>query len=116
MSSAINRWIVDWLFSGARACLKVATALALILVGCTMIARAGGDSLSFEDRVRCQRAVEEVYWRHRIWPAANPGPKPALDEVLPDAMLRQRYACFQAASVPRWSCSTVICAGRNTTC
>ena len=42
--------------------------------------------LSFEQRVGCQRAIEEVYWQHRIWPAANPGPKPALDEVLPDAV------------------------------
>ena len=25
-------------------------------------------SLSFADRVAYQRAIEEVYWRHRIWP------------------------------------------------
>ena len=25
--------------------------------------------LSFADRVTYQRAIEEVYWRHRIWPA-----------------------------------------------
>ena len=24
--------------------------------------------LFFEDRVAYQRAIEEVYWRHRIWP------------------------------------------------
>lgn len=30
----------------------------------------------------CRWAVEEVYWRHRIWPESNPGPKPALAEIL----------------------------------
>ncbi|OGF60007.1 MAG: hypothetical protein A2Y62_18495 [Candidatus Fischerbacteria bacterium RBG_13_37_8] len=24
--------------------------------------------LTFEERVECQRAIEEVYYRHRIWP------------------------------------------------
>ncbi|HEV2799645.1 MAG TPA: Ig-like domain-containing protein [Pyrinomonadaceae bacterium] len=38
-------------------------------------------TLSFEERVRYQRAVEEVYWRHTIWPQQNAGAKPALDEV-----------------------------------
>jgi hypothetical protein len=33
--------------------------------------------LSFDQRVACQSAIEEVYWRHRIWPQDNPGPKPA---------------------------------------
>ena len=27
--------------------------------------------LTFEDRVAAQRAIEEVYWRHRIWPKEN---------------------------------------------
>jgi putative metal-binding protein len=46
--------------------------------------------LTFEERVAARRAVEEVYWQHRIWPPSNPGPKPTLDEVLPDAVLRAR--------------------------
>src|SRR5205814_10317648 len=28
------------------------------------------------------RAIEEVYWRHRIWPEANAGSKPPLDKVM----------------------------------
>src|SRR5438094_5805264 len=31
--------------------------------------------LTFGDRVAYQRAIEEVYWQHRIWPNANPGPQ-----------------------------------------
>ena len=39
-------------------------------------------ALSFADRVAYQRAIEEVYWRHRIWPKERPDPKPFLDEVM----------------------------------
>ena len=28
--------------------------------------------LSFAERVSYQRAIENVYWRHRIWPKENP--------------------------------------------
>src|SRR4029077_8680811 len=33
--------------------------------------------LSFAERVAFQRAIEDVYWRHRIWPKENPAPKPS---------------------------------------
>ena len=36
---------------------------------------------SFVERVAFQRAIEDVYWRHRIWPKENPDPKPELDTV-----------------------------------
>ena len=39
-------------------------------------------TLTFADRVAYQRAIEEVYWQHRIWPAANADPKPPLDKVM----------------------------------
>jgi len=39
-------------------------------------------TLTFADRVAYQRAIEEVYWRHRIWPEANAGSKPPLDKVM----------------------------------
>ena len=38
--------------------------------------------LTFAERVSYQRAIEEVYWRHRIWPKENPKPKPSLDAVM----------------------------------
>src|SRR4029079_5830294 len=46
--------------------------------------------LTFEDRVAAQRVIEETYWRHRIWPAENPNPKPRLSEVLPDELIREK--------------------------
>src|SRR5437667_512238 len=39
-------------------------------------------TLSFAGRVAYQTAIEDVYWRHRIWPDTNPGPKPPLDKVM----------------------------------
>ena len=39
-------------------------------------------ALTFAERVSYQRAIEEVYWRHRIWPKENSKPKPSLDEVM----------------------------------
>src|SRR6266566_5400050 len=47
-------------------------------------------TLTFADRVAYQRAVEEVYWRHRIWPKENPGPKPSLDEVMSQEQIEQK--------------------------
>src|ERR1700749_1705086 len=38
-------------------------------------------TLTFAERVTYQHAIEEVYWRHRIWPKENAKPKPSLDEV-----------------------------------
>jgi hypothetical protein len=39
-------------------------------------------TLTFAERVVYQRAIEEVYWRHRIWPKDNARPKPSVDEVM----------------------------------
>src|SRR2546430_2038545 len=49
-----------------------------------------GRTLTFADRVAYQYAIEEVYWRHRIWPKENPGPKPSLDEVMSPAQIEKK--------------------------
>src|SRR4029453_9369131 len=46
--------------------------------------------LFFEDRVAYQRAIEEVYWRHRIWPKNRPDPKPSLDAVMSQVTIEQK--------------------------
>jgi N-acetylneuraminic acid mutarotase len=46
--------------------------------------------LSFADRVAYQRAIEEVYWRHRIWPKQRPDPKPSLDAGMSQAAIKQK--------------------------
>ena len=52
------------------------------------------ERISFDERVRHQRAIEEVYWRHRIWPDENLTPKPTLQDVLPAARIRERVMVY----------------------
>src|SRR5437588_8634033 len=47
-------------------------------------------ALTFGDRVAYQRAIEEVYWQHRIWPKANAGPKPPLAKVMSQAQIEEK--------------------------
>jgi hypothetical protein len=46
--------------------------------------------LTLEERIHYQRAIEEVYWRHRIWPGENLQAKPALEEVAPPLAIRAK--------------------------
>jgi hypothetical protein len=46
--------------------------------------------LSFDERVAAQKAIEQVYWNHRVWPKDNPGPKPPLAAVMPDDAIRAK--------------------------
>src|SRR5919201_495107 len=51
---------------------------------------ASKKTLTFAKRVTYQRAVEEVYWQHRIWPNENPVSKPSLDEVMSQQQIQQK--------------------------
>jgi hypothetical protein len=51
-------------------------------------------AFSFAERVAFQRAIEDVYWRHRIWPKENPNPKPSLDSVMSQAQLENKVAGY----------------------
>ena len=53
-------------------------------------ATRNNQTLTFADRAGYQRAIEEVYWRHRIWPRENPDPKPSLDAVMSQAQLEKK--------------------------
>src|SRR6266496_4136142 len=50
--------------------------------------------LTFAERVAYQRAIEDVYWRHRIWPKERPDPKPSLDAVMSRAQLEKKVADY----------------------
>src|SRR5947208_10022588 len=57
-------------------------------------------TLTFEERVAYQRAIEEVYWRHRTWPKERPDPKPSLDALISQAQLEEKvwdYLCNSQA-------------------
>src|ERR1043166_7470657 len=47
-------------------------------------------TLSFAERVAYQRAIEDVYWRHRIWPKERPDPKPSLDALMSQATIEKK--------------------------
>jgi hypothetical protein len=51
-------------------------------------------TLTFAERVAYQRAIEDVYWRHRIWPQERRDPKPSLDAVMSQAQLEKKVADY----------------------
>src|SRR5438874_1174517 len=51
-------------------------------------------TLTFAQRVAYQRAIEDVYWRHRIWPKERPDPKPSLDAVMSQTQLEKKVADY----------------------
>ena len=51
-------------------------------------------TLSFAERVSYQRAIEEVYWRHRIWPKKRPDSKPSLEAIMSKAQLEQKVTAY----------------------
>src|SRR6266487_1788688 len=61
-------------------------------------AKASQRTLTFAERVAHQRAIEEVYWRHRIWPTERPDPKPSLDAVMSQAQLEKKVAEYLRTS------------------
>jgi len=51
-------------------------------------------TLTYAERVAYQRAIEDVYWRHRIWPKERPDPKPSLDAVMSQAQLENKVTDY----------------------
>src|SRR2546425_1601716 len=86
---------------------RVAIALPLCAAACSLITGASlgffrseartnifQRTLTFQERVVYQRAIEDVYWRHRIWPRERPDPKPPLDAVMSQAQLETKVADY----------------------
>src|SRR6478752_5876544 len=57
-------------------------------------AKASQRMLTFAERVAYQRAIEEIYWHHRIWPKSNAGAKPPLDKVMSQAEIEKKVADY----------------------
>jgi len=51
-------------------------------------------TLTLADRVAYQRAIEEVYWRHRIWPKENAESKPTLDAIVSQRQIEQQVEAY----------------------
>jgi N-acetylneuraminic acid mutarotase len=47
-------------------------------------------TLSYEDRLAAQKAIESVYWKHRLWPAENKNPKPQFEEAVSADLIQSK--------------------------
>src|SRR5882724_999245 len=72
------------------AALFLVTGTLLALVHKNASPQIEPQTLTFSERVAYQRAIEDVYWRHRIWPKERPDPKPSLDAVMSQAQLKKK--------------------------
>jgi hypothetical protein len=97
--SSCEGWISEGGFLGPRLLLAVlmCAGVACLVMAGTSPGKAGkAASLHSEASVNAshQRAIENVYWRHRIWPKENPNPKPSLDAVMSQAQLESKVAGY----------------------
>src|SRR6266496_529602 len=81
------------LLCAAAAC-SVLSATLLAFLGPGASSKVSERTLSLSERVAYQRGIEEVYWRHRIWPKERPDAKPSLDAVMPQAQLEKKVADY----------------------
>src|SRR5215472_8853783 len=99
------------LHEGGFSTLRILVALALCAAACSILAgtvmgffRSSAPSslaprtLTFVERVSYQQAIEQVYWRHRIWPKERPDAKPALDAVMTQAQLEKKVTDYERNS------------------
>src|SRR5262245_16301629 len=71
-----------------------ATKQSVAEFGSALSTPVSSRTLTFEERVSYQRAIEEVYWGHRIWPKERPDPKPSLDAVMSQAQLEKKVTDY----------------------
>src|SRR5262245_35189976 len=82
------------LIRGAFYVLLLLTGTLLVYSRPAASTKVSPRTLTFAQRVSYQRAIEEVYWRHRIWPKENPNPKPSVDAVMSQSQLENKVADY----------------------
>jgi hypothetical protein len=91
-----RRASITFVICATAACSIVSGAL-LVFVRSEAPAKVSQRTLTFAQRVAYQRAIEDVYWRHRIWPrnrGERPDPKPSLDAMMTQAQLERKVADY----------------------
>src|SRR6266536_892 len=89
------RALIVFLLCSAAACsILIPTGSGRAFLRPQAPSNASPGTLTFEERVAYQRAIEDVYWRHRIWPKDRPDPKPSLDAVMSQAQLEKKVADY----------------------
>src|SRR5207248_8132554 len=87
------RVLIAFILCAAAACSMMAAPL-LAFLHSEPPAKVANRTLTFAERVAYQRAIEDVYWRHRIWPKERPDPKPSLDAMMSQAQLENKVADY----------------------
>lgn len=70
-----------------RDCVKGAALLLILGILANQYVLAGSKELrpfGIEQRVSCQKIIEDIRWSHRIWPPGNKSQKPPRSKVLSD--------------------------------
>jgi N-acetylneuraminic acid mutarotase len=80
-------------FCAVAACSMV-TGTLLAFLRPDVSSKISQRTLTFEERVSYQRAIEEVYWRHCIWPKENPRPKPPLQAIISAREIEQKVTDY----------------------
>src|SRR5438876_11662302 len=102
MNTTSNRLVIQKRISQS-AFFNLRILLALVAFFVWVLSRLGdvqaptstsGRTLTFAKHVAYQRVIEDVYWRHRIWPKERPDPKPSLDQVMSQAQLEKKVADY----------------------
>jgi hypothetical protein len=89
------RTLVVLLLCSAAACsILIPTRSGLAFLHPQGASNGSQRTLTFEERVSYQRAIEDVYWRHRIWPKERKDPKPSPDAVMTQAQLEKKVADY----------------------
>jgi N-acetylneuraminic acid mutarotase len=70
--------------------MEIPTALGLAFASPKPRETGSGRTLSSAERVAYQYAIEEIHWRHRIWPKENPRPKPPLQAIISKREIEQK--------------------------
>jgi N-acetylneuraminic acid mutarotase len=88
-SGFLSLRVITILFCATAAC-SVLTVPLLAFLRAQEQVNGSQRTLSFEERVSYQKAIEEVYWRHRIWPKERKDPRPSLDSVMSNAQVEKK--------------------------
>jgi N-acetylneuraminic acid mutarotase len=90
MKTQISRSTRAQFIRGALCLVVLVAGTLLFSFPIKTLARRDQRTLTFAERVAYQRAIEDVYWRHRIWPKENRNPKPPLDAVMSQTQLQKK--------------------------
>jgi N-acetylneuraminic acid mutarotase len=91
-TSQSARALIALLFCAAACSIVTGTLPGFVHSGAS--ANVSQRTLTFAERVAYQRATEDVYWRHRIWPKERPDPKPSLDAVMSQAQVEKKVTDY----------------------